>query len=130
MNPIRMAAVATVTVALVLYTIGTLREQHTRAATAGARGFLTAGLAFDVLATALMLRATGRFAPTLHGWLGYSALAAMAVDVALLWRHWRRHGGSPLGAAQHRYARLAYGYWVLAYLAGAALVMATRHAPR
>jgi len=127
-NPIRMAAVTTVTVALVLYAIGTVNEQRTRRATAAVRGFLTAGLAFDVLATALMIVATGSIAPTLHGWLGYSALALMAVDVWLAWSHWRRAGDAAIGAGQHLYARLAYAYWVVAYFAGAALVMAQRHA--
>ena len=128
MNPVRMAAVSTVTIALILYTIGTLKEQRTHRASAGARGFLSAGLAFDVIATALMIAATGGIAPTLHGCLGYSALALMAVDVALVWRHWRANGDAPMPAARHLYARIAYLYWIVAYFAGAALVMAARHA--
>ena len=128
MNPIRMAAVSTVTVALVLYSIGTLKEQRVRRATAGVRGFLTAGLTFDVVATALMIVATGSVSPTLHGWLGYSALALMAIDVTMVWRHWRANADAPIPAGQHLYARLAYLYWVVAYFAGAALVMAAKHA--
>lgn len=126
MNPIRMAAVSTVTLALVLYSIGTLKEQRGRRATAGVRGFLSAGLTFDVIATALMIAATGSVAPTIHGWLGYSALALMAADVWLMWRHWRVNGDAPIPAGQHLYARIAYLYWIVAYFAGAALVMAAR----
>lgn len=128
MNPIRMAAVSTVTLALLFYTLGTLREQATHRATRGARGYLTAGVACDILATALMVLATGSFAATLHGWLGYSALALMLADVVLLWRHWRREGEAVLPASLHFYARFAYGYWVIAYFTGAALVMASRRA--
>lgn len=128
MNPIRMAAVSTVTLALIFYSIGTWKEQRTRRATAGVRGFLTAGLAFDVIATALMVAATGSFAPTLHGWLGYSALLLMARDVFVIWSHWRAQGDAPLSNGQHLYARIAYVYWVIAYFAGAALVMAQKHA--
>ena len=128
MNPIRMAAVSTVTIALILYSIGTLKEQRVRRATGGVRGFLTAGLTFDVIATALMIVATGSVSPTLHGWLGYSALALMAIDVTMVWRHWRAGGDAPIPAGQHLYARLAYLYWVVAYFAGAALVMAAKHA--
>ena len=127
MNPIRMAAVSTVTLALILYTIGTLKEQRGRRASAGVRGFLTAGLTFDVIATALMIVATGSVSPTLHGWLGYSALALMAVDVTMIWRHWRANGDAPIPSGQHLYARLAYAYWIVAYFAGAALVMAAKH---
>jgi cytochrome b561 len=75
-----------------------------------------------------MIAATGSVAPTLHGWLGYSALALMAVDVRLVWRHWQRNGDAPLPAGQHLFARIAYLYWIVAYFAGAALVMAAKHA--
>lgn len=128
MNPIRMAAVSTVTIALVLYSIGTFKEQRGHRATAGVRGFLTAGLTFDVIATILMIIATGSVAPTLHGWLGYSALALMAVDVVLMWRHWAANADAPVPAGRHLYARIAYAYWLVAYFAGAALVMAQKHA--
>jgi hypothetical protein len=121
-----MAAVGTVTLALLFYTIGTVQEQRTRRATGPARGFLTAGLACDLVATALMIAATGSFSPTLHGWLGYSALAMMLVDVILIWRHALRRPGDEVPAGQHLYARLAYLYWVVAYVAGAVLVMAGR----
>jgi hypothetical protein len=123
-----MAAVSTVTIALILYTIGTLKEQRSRRASAAVRGFLSAGLAFDVIATALMIVATGSVAPTVHGWLGYSALALMAVDVTLMWRHAKANGDAPIPAGQHLYARIAYLYWIVAYFAGAALVMAAKHA--
>jgi len=124
LNPIRMAAVSTVTIALILYTIGTVKESRAKRSTAGVRGFLSAGLTFDVVATALMVVATGTFAPSLHGWLGYSALAFMAVDVWLMWRL----ADQPIPAGQHLYARLAYAYWVVAYFAGAALVMMEKRA--
>jgi hypothetical protein len=123
-----MAAVSTVTVALILYTIGTIKEQRSHRATAAVRGFLSAGLTFDVIATALMIMATGSVAPTVHGWLGYSALALMAIDVTIMWRHARANGDAPIPSGQHLYARLAYAYWVIAYFAGAALVMAQKHA--
>lgn len=124
-----MAAVTTVTLALVLYTAGTIAEQRTRRSTATARALLTLGVTFDVLATALMVVATGSLALTLHGLLGYSALSLMLVDVVLLWRHARRAGDAPLSPALHRYARIAYVYWVIAYFTGAALVMASHARP-
>ncbi len=124
MNPIRLAAVSTVTIALILYTIGTVQESRAKRSTAGMRGFLTAGLAFDTLATALMVVATGSFAPSLHGWLGYSALAFMAIDVWFMWKL----AGNVIPPGKHLFARLAYAYWVLAYFAGAALVMIEKRA--
>jgi len=126
MNPIRMAAVATVTLALILYTVGALAEQRSRRAGGAARRFLTLGLTFDVIATALMVAATGSFSPTLHGWLGYSALTLMLVDVVLIWRHWRSRASAAIPWGLHLYTRIAYAYWVIAYFTGAALVMAGR----
>ena len=129
MNPIRMAAVLTVTLALVLYTVGILKEQRGHKVTAGVRGFLTFGLVFDFTATMLMVAATGSFAATLHGVLGWSALALMLVDVVLLWRHARAHGLAEVPRGLHLYSRIAYLYWVAAYFTGAALVMAAKRHP-
>lgn len=125
MNPIRMAAVSCVTLALILYSIGTVRIQRARRAVVTARGFLTAGVVTDVIATTLMVLASPR-GLTVHGVLGYSALLLMAVDVALVWRHWRRHRDAPTPRGLHLYSRWAYVYWVVAYFTGAALVMAGR----
>lgn len=122
-----MAAVSTVTLALILYTIGTVKEQRSRRAGAAVRGFLSAGLTFDVLATALMIKASASTALTPHGLLGYSALVLMAIDVHLMWRHWHTHGDTDVPSSRHLYARIAYAYWVVAYFAGAALVMAEKH---
>ena len=112
-----------VTLALALYTIGTFKEQRARRATPGARGFLAAGVCMDVIATALMILATERRGITLHGVLGYSALAAMAIDTWLLWRHPRRHGTDIVPRGLHLYSRAAYLYWVAAFITGGALVM-------
>jgi len=128
MTPLRMAAVTTVTLALVLYTIGSTKERRARRVTAGVRGFLAAGVGCDVAATALMVLATGRQGFTTHGVLGYSALAAMAIDTVLLWRHAARAGDAPVPPRLHAYSRIAYLYWVVAYVTGAALVMAARAA--
>ena len=123
MTPLRMAAVTTVTTALVLYTIGAVKELRARRATRGVCGNFAAGVAFDVTATLLMILATRSGGLSLHGALGYSALAGMTTDTLLMWRHWRSAGAEPLGERLHLYSRIAYVYWVVAYFTGAALVM-------
>ena len=50
----------------------------------------------------------------------------MALDVALVWRHWARHRDHETPRSLHLYSRWAYLYWVAAYFTGAALVMAGR----
>jgi hypothetical protein len=128
MTPLRMAAVSTVTTALVLYTIGAVKELRARRATRGVCGFFAAGVAFDVTATLLMIAATQREGLSVHGVLGYSALAAMTTDTVLMWRHRGSAGVEPLGKRLHLYSRIAYVYWVVAYFTGAALVMMSRRA--
>ena len=128
MDPVRMTAVLTVTLALTLYTIGTLKQQRSRRSTAAVRGWLTVGVVFDVLATALMIVASKSIAPTVHGVIGYSALALMVTDTTLLWRHARAKGAVEVSRGLHLFSRAAYGYWVLAYVTGGLLVMAERAA--
>jgi hypothetical protein len=123
-----MAAVLTVTLALTLYTVGTVKQQRSRRSTLGVRGWLTSGVVFDVTATALMIVASKSLAPTLHGVLGYSALALMLTDTILMWRHARANGEAEVSKGLHLYSRVAYGYWVVAYFTGAALVMAEKAA--
>jgi hypothetical protein len=123
MTPLRLAAVTTVTTALVFYTIGALKELRARRATRGVCGTFAAGVAFDVTATVLMILATQRGGLTVHGVLG-----AMTTDTILMWRHRLRAGTEPLGKRLHLYSRIAYIYWVLAYFTGAALVMMSRRA--
>ncbi len=128
MDPVRMAAVLTVTIALTLYTVGTVKQQRSRRSTPGVRGWLTTGVAFDVTATALMIVASKSLTPTLHGLLGYSALAFMLTDTILMWRHARARGQAEVSRGLHLYSRVAYGYWVVAYFTGAAMVMAEKSA--
>lgn len=126
MDPVRLSAVLTVTLALALYTVGTVKQQRSRRSTTAVRGWLTTGVVFDVTATALMIVASRSLSPTLHGVLGYSALAFMLTDTVLMWRHSRRAGGAPVSNGLHLFSRAAYGYWVVAYFTGAALVMAEK----
>lgn len=126
MDPVRMAAILTVTVALVLYTIGTVKQQRSRRSTNAVRGWLTTGVVFDITATALMIVASKSVTLTLHGALGYSALALMITDTSLMWRHARTHGQAEVSNRLHLFSRIAYGYWIVAFFTGAALVMAER----
>lgn len=126
MNPILRAGVIIVNLALLSYSIGIIREQRRRQVTPGILAFLTVGVGFDVIATTCMILGTSRSLFTLHGFLGYSALAAMLTDTVLVWRQYRRHGSGSVPRGLHLYSRYAYSWWVVAYVTGAALVMASR----
>jgi hypothetical protein len=122
-----MIAVAIVTVALICYTVGTLAQQRSRRVSGAAIGFLTAGLTFDIVATIFMIIGSGKVI-SMHGILGYSALAAMLAEVVLAWRWRLRSGEARITNGMALYSRLAYGYWVLAFISGGALVAMSRRA--
>ena len=122
-----MIAVTFVTVALILYTIGTLAQLRSRRVTGNAIAFLTAGLGFDVVATIFMILGSGKLI-SLHGLLGYSALAGMLAEVIVAWRWRLRSAEASITPGMALYSRLAYGYWVLAFLSGGALVAMSRRA--
>jgi hypothetical protein len=62
---------------------------------------------------------------TLHGLLGFSSLAAMLVETGMAWRHRAVRGDEPVPGWLHGYSRLAYGWWIVAYITGAVLVMSS-----
>ncbi len=54
----------------------------------------------------------------------------MLVEVAIAWRWRLRNGDQPISDGMCRYARLAYGYWVVAFISGGLLVGLARRAAR
>jgi hypothetical protein len=124
LNPTLMKAVAVVTVALICYSLAVIDEQRKGYLNKFILTFLSLGIVFDISSTALMIIGSGKIPITVHGFLGYSALSVMLVDTILIWRHWRRHGSGTLSRRLGLYTRLAYGWWVLAYIAGAIIAMA------
>lgn len=126
MNPMLRWAVTIVHFALLSYTVGIVLEQRRRRATRAVVAWLTVGVTLDVVATVGMIVGSDRGLLTLHGVLGYSALAAMLIDTIRIWRHRLAHGEAEVPRGLHLYSRLAYAWWVIAYFTGAALVMMER----
>jgi len=60
---------------------------------------------------------------TVHGVIGYTALTVMLIDTILIWRFWRKNGGIAVPKGLNMYTRLAYSWWVIAYIAGAVIAM-------
>jgi hypothetical protein len=129
MKTYTLIAIVIVTFALLCYTVGTLAQQRSRRVSRATLGFLTVGLVFDVVATIFMILGSGQLI-SLHGVLGYSALAGMLAEVAIAWRWHLRNGGHPITDGMRRYAQLAYGYWVVAFVSGGLLVGMARRAAR
>ena len=125
MKTYTLVAVTIVTLALIAYTVGTVAQQRSRRISRRVVGFLTVGL--DIVATVFMILGSGKLV-SLHGLLGYTALAGMMVEVLIAWRRRISRGDMPISNGMALYARAAYGYWVLAFLSGGLLVGISRRA--
>lgn len=126
MNPTLLAGTITVNLALVAYTVGIIAEQRARRVSQSTLNWLRIGVLLDITATALMIAGSSRGPFTLHGLLGFSSLAAMVLDTAFAWRHRAMQGDARVPQWLHWYSRLAYGWWIAAYITGAVLVMGYR----
>lgn len=119
MSLIILAGVILIHIAAVLYTIFIIKEWKHRRATKGVARFIAAAVIFDVLATSCMMIGTNEKYFTLHGILGYTALAIMAMDAILIWKHRSKFGHEvPFSKALHRVSLFGYCLWVLAFGTG------------
>lgn len=130
MKPIILLGISLVVLALGCYTIGFVTEQRDRRISAGVLGFLVVGVVLDLTATLCMILGTSRSLLTPHGLIGFSALAAMLALTVVAARHRGRNADAEVSGWLHTFARLAYGFWIVAFVSGAALVAAQRAAAR
>jgi uncharacterized repeat protein (TIGR03987 family) len=123
-NPTLIKAVIVVTFALLFYSIAVVMEQRKSEVSRRVLFFLTVGICLDISSTVLMIVGSGNMPLTVHGVIGYSALLAMLIDTALIWRFWvRNRDGSRVPRRLNLYTRVAFGWWVVAYIAGAIISM-------
>ena len=112
-----------VNLALIFYSIGIITEQVRHTLSRKVLGFVSVGLIFDITATILMIIGSENPAFTAHGLLGYSSLTGMLIDAILLWRLARKNGiNSKVPGGLHWYTRIAYAWWLAAYITGALIV--------
>jgi len=121
LNSIIIRAVIVVTFALIFYSVAVISEQKKSALTKKILLFLTGGVLLDISSTLLMIIGSTNIPLTVHGIIGYSALLAMLIDAILVWKHWMRHGRDVIPRKIHLYTRIAYGWWVIAYIIGAVM---------
>ncbi|MDF1574586.1 MAG: hypothetical protein P1P86_05285 [Bacteroidales bacterium] len=124
MLPLAKIAATVVTLALISYSIAILTEQRKRKVINLVLLFLTLGVILDVCATTMMIIVSENSPFTLHGILGYSSLTAMVIDAVLLWRFRMKKGPEEqVSRPVHLYSRIAYIWWVAAYITGTLMVM-------
>jgi hypothetical protein len=126
MKPILIAGTIIVNLALISYAMGIIGEQRSHRVSSRVLAFLVVGVILDIIATACMITGSSRGPFTPHGFLGFSSLAAMVTETALAWRHRKANGDGVVPLWLHRYSRIAFGWWLVAYVTGVMLVMSAR----
>ena len=121
MNAVIIRAVIVVTFALIFYSVAVITEQKKPAVTKRVLFFLTGGVLLDISSTLLMIIGSTNIPLTIHGCIGYSALLAMLIDAILIWKHWINNGLNTIPRRIHLYTRIAYSWWVIAYIVGAVM---------
>ena len=121
MDAVIVRAVVVVTFALICYSIGVISEQRKSRVSKRILLFITIGVLLDISSTVLMIVGSTNSPLTVHGCIGYSALLLMLIDAILIWRHWIRSREVNIPRGIHLYTRIAYGWWVIAYIVGAVM---------
>jgi hypothetical protein len=124
MNPLSIVGAFIITLALLSYGIGSIAVQRFKIVTPGVLIFLTLGVLLDITAVIFMIIGSSKGAFTAHGILGYSAMLTMIINLVLIWRYYFKNGfDSIINNSVLLYSKIAYGWWVIAYITGSALVI-------
>jgi hypothetical protein len=109
--------------ALTSYSIGIISEQRKKIITQKIILFMSLGVILDLTATVFMIIGSSKGMITIHGFLGYSSFLCMLIDTILLWRLRLNNGyNSPVSNGLHLFSRIAYSWWVIAFITGGLLV--------
>jgi hypothetical protein len=123
MNTYSLVGAVVVTFALIAYSIGIIAEQRSHQVKKSVLTFLSIGIVLDIIATACMILGSPNSPFTFHGFVGYSGLAAMLADTILIWRLYLKNALNVMvPKSLHLYSRLAYIWWIAAFITGALLV--------
>lgn len=104
------------TTALVLYLVGTLMTAITGTVKTRTVVLQGVGVVCDAIATVcMMIQAGGLIPADFHGWIGYTALALMVLDLVMVVRH-KQGGIAP--TAMRVFSLVIMGFWIVSYCLG------------
>jgi uncharacterized repeat protein (TIGR03987 family) len=124
MNTLSTIGASIVTLALISYSIGIISEQVKKTLIPRVLIFISIGVTLDVTATVFMILGSRNSPFTVHGFIGYSALLVMMIELIRIWRTYREKGlNAQVPLSVHLYSRYAYIWWVVAYITGSLIAM-------
>ena len=113
-----------ITLALLLYGIGSISIQRLKTISYGVLIFLTLGVIIDLLAVSMMILGARGKVFTMHGLLGYTATFTMIINLILVWHAYFKNGlRSEIEKRLLTYSKYAYGWWVITYITGSLLIL-------
>ena len=129
MSYVIVAGVILIHIAFILYSVFIYKEHKYKRATNGLLVFITAAVMFDISATVCMMIGTAEKYFSLHGILGYTALAVMVTDAIFIWRHYNKFGSEvPFSKTLNRNSKLGYILWLIAFFTGEMLAVMNHQA--
>jgi len=124
MNTLLLVGSIVVFLALTSYSIAIITEQIKRKISNRVLIFLTLGISLDIIATLCMIIGSPNSPFTIHGFIGYSALAVMLIDAIAIWNFKLKNDSEAVvGKKLHLYSLFAYLWWVVAFITGAVLAI-------
>lgn len=124
MNPLAIIGAFIVTIAFLSYGIGNIAVQRFKIVTPGVLIFITLGVLMDFVAVTFMIIGSSKGAFTPHGILGYSAMFTMIINLILIWWWYLKNGfDSIINNSIILYSKIAYAWWIIAYITGSILVI-------
>ncbi len=124
MNTLSIIGATIVTLALISYSIGIITEQVKKTLIPRVLIFITLGVVLDITATVFMILGSKNSPFTPHGFIGYSALFLMLIELVRIWKTYNKLGmKTEVPRGVHLYSRYAYIWWVVAYITGSLIAM-------
>lgn len=124
MNTLSIIGATIVTLALISYSIGIITEQVKKKLIPRVLIFITLGVILDITATVFMILGSKNSPFTPHGFIGYSALFLMLIELVRIWQTYNKLGmNADVPKGVHLYSRYAYIWWVVAYITGSLIAM-------
>jgi hypothetical protein len=124
MNSISFIGALLITLSLLFYGIGSITLQRFKMISKSVFWSLLIGVLLDIVAVVCMIIGSSNPPFTVHAFLGYSAFTAMLIYFGWVYIEYRKLGKNVIVKKPLEiYAKFAYGWWVIVYLAGSLLVM-------
>jgi hypothetical protein len=123
MNSFLFAGMIAVTAALIFYSTFIFQKKKNDFLNVRMCAILSFGVVFDISGTILMIIGSKKIPLTVHGIIGYTALAGMIIETLLMWRYLLKHKNRETKKSLTVYTWIAYTWWLVAYFAGGALAV-------